>query len=105
MSLHKTAVAMSKTRSKKATVGEQTDRERAWSYIREAQSFTIEDLMEEAGIGRANAESLIQDLRQAGVIERVRRLGTNGAAGSVAQYELAGEPDHMPQSEIGRAHV
>ena len=89
---------MNKTRSKKATVGEETDRERAWSYIREAQTFTIEDLMEEAGIRRANAESLIQDLRQAGVIERVFRLGTNGQSGSVAQYELVTEPDQIPQS-------
>jgi len=89
---------MNKTRSKKATVGEQTDRERAWSHIREAQTFTIEDLMEEAGIRRANAESLIQDLRQASVIERVSRLGTNGQSGSVALYELVTEPDQIPHS-------
>jgi len=85
-------------RSKKRTVGEKTARERAWAALQDAEQFSIETLMEEADITRPNAESLIQDLRQSGIIERTGRTGTNGQAGSVAVYRQVKQPDRVPRS-------
>jgi len=91
------------TRSSKRTAQEMTDREHAWVEIQKRSRFTVDELTEATPIGRANAEDLVQDLRQAGLIERVGRQRLNGQEGSFAVYELNEAPSGVPTAVGSRS--
>jgi predicted transcriptional regulator len=85
-------------RSTKRRLRSQTDREKAWIEIQKHDTFTATTLMDETGISKSNAQSLIQDLRQAGLVERVGTTSPEGKRGEWGVYALTRRPDSWPDA-------
>lgn len=83
-------------RSKKKTVRERTDREKAWAYIRTQTRVTVPSVVEHSPISMPNAQSLIQDLKREGLLTRIGEEAPNGATASWAIYHVAEDPPRLP---------
>lgn len=87
-------------RCKKTAGRGETAREKAWAYIRKTRRVTVPDLMENTGISQSNAQSLIQDLKQADLLTRDGRQAPNGANESWGIYRVTDDPPKVPAAVV-----
>lgn len=77
-----------------------TAREHAWAVMQTLDTFTVDDLTEQAEISGTNAAKLIYDLRQSGHVEVHQER--NGTPGSRHHYHVVRRSRHTPRAVVQR---